>query len=307
MNMSTIIAQIGILFFAIALGFVGSKSGVMNEESNKHLSGLVVNLTLPCSILYSVMSNEHLLDNEQMVMLTGVAFLTVFALIALAALLVKVMKIAPEQIGVSKFMLIFTNSVFFGFPVIRVIFGSNAVFYAAVINMAFYLFCYTYGIMLVSNSKEKFKLRWKMLLTPMVAASLLSYVIYLLDIKVPAFLVNMLQFMDQVTSPLSMMTIGCGLAVVSLRSCMRAWRVYVALFVRMLIFPIIYFYLTGLLIDNRLILGVVTIVIAMPAPASTAMLCANYGGDQSVASSGVFFSTLLSLGTIPLLSMFLLN
>ena len=80
-----------------------------------------------------------------------------------------------------------------------------------------------------------------------------------------------------------------------------------ALFVRMLIFPIIYFYLTGLLIDNRLILGVVTIVIAMPAPASTAMLCANYGGDQSVASSGVFFSTLLSLGTIPLLSMFLLN
>ncbi|HHU89888.1 MAG TPA: hypothetical protein GXZ22_02380 [Clostridiaceae bacterium] len=307
MNMASIIEQMVVLLFASMLGFVGAKLNIMNDDSNKHLSRIVLNLTLPCSILASVFRNERLLSNSQTVLLTVIAFLTVGILIVVAIFLVKLLRIPSEQIGVTKFMLIFTNSIFFGFPVIRAIFGPNALFYAAIINMAFYIFCYTYGIVLVSGTKEKSHFSWKALLTPMVLASLLSYVIYFIDFQAPEFIVNALMFMDGVTSPLSMMTIGCALAAISFKKTIRAWRVYIVLIIRMLIFPFIYYFLIGLFIDNRLILSVATIITAMPAPASTTMLCANYGGDQTAASAGVLFSTLISLATIPLLSFFLLS
>lgn len=305
--MSAIITQMGILFFAILLGFAGAKCGVINADSNKHLSNIVLNLTLPCSILYSVLSNERTLSNQQVVLLTGLAIITVAVLIALASLLVKLLRIPVQQIGVAKYMLIFSNSAFIGFPVTRAILGSDAVFYTAIINMTFYVLNYTYGIILIRNSKEKYHFRWSDVLTPMVVASLLSYVIYFIDFQAPAFLASVLQFMDQVSSPLSLLTIGCALAAVSFRNTMGAWKVYVALLVRMLAFPILYYSLLGLFITNAMILGVIVIIVAMPAPAGTAMLCASCGVDQSVASSGVFFSTLVSLVSIPLLSLFLLN
>lgn len=307
MNMSAIIEQMVVLLFASMLGFIGAKYNIMNENSNKYLSQIVLNLTLPCSILTSVFRNERLLNNSQVVLLTVVAFLTVAILIVLAMFLVKLLRIPREQIGVTKFMVIFTNSIFFGFPVIRAIFGPNALFYAAIINMAFYIFCYTYGVLLVSGSEEKFHFSWKALLTPMVLASLLSYVIYFIDLQAPKFIVSSLLFMDGVTSPLSMMTIGCALAAMSFKKTIRAWKVYIVLLIRMLVFPFAYYFLMSLFIDNRLILSVATIITAMPAPASTTMLCASYGGDQTAASAGVLFSTLISLATIPLLSFFLIN
>lgn len=307
MDLSAIIQQMGILFFAVMLGFVGAKTNVMNEESNKHLSRIVLNLTLPCSIIYSVLDNERLLSNAQVALLTAAAFATVGVLIVFARFLVKLLRIPGEQAGVSRFMLIFTNSIFFGFPVIRAILGQDAVFYAGIFNMAFYIFCYTYGTVLVSGSKEKYRFSVKSLLTPMVLASLFSYVIYFMHLEAPQFVYHALQFMDKVTSPLSMMTVGCALAAVSLKSTKGFWRIYVVLIIRMLAFPTIYYYGMGLFISNRMILGVSTIITAMPAPASTTMMCAQYGGDQRAASSGVFFSTVISLVTIPMLSMVLLN
>lgn len=54
MNMIPIISQMAILFLTVGLGFIGAKTGCMNEDSNGLLSKIVLNLTMPCSILYSV-------------------------------------------------------------------------------------------------------------------------------------------------------------------------------------------------------------------------------------------------------------
>lgn len=309
MDFSGVFAQMEVIVLVIMLGYIGARLGVMNEDTNTHLSKMVLNITLPCSILYSVFKNERLLNNVQTLLLTVVAFLTVAVMIGFAVILVRLMRIPHGLAGVTKYMLIFTNSAFLGFPVIRVILGTNAVFYAAVINMAFYLMCYTYGIILVSDDKEKAHFHFKDILTPIIIASLVSYVFYFLDIKMPSFVTNVLQAMDNVTSPLSLITIGCSLASVALKNVMKPWKVYLAVLIRMIIFPVAYYYMMSLFIDNKLILSVATIITAMPAPAGTAMLCASYGGEESVkvASATVFLSTLISVVSIPLLSYFLLN
>ena len=85
MDMLPVVSQMGILFAAVALGFIGAKAGVLRADSNEQLSKLVLNLTLPCSVLYSAMDAEKLLSNGQILLLTLVACVTAGALVLLAA------------------------------------------------------------------------------------------------------------------------------------------------------------------------------------------------------------------------------
>ncbi|NCB06494.1 MAG: hypothetical protein EOM69_13355, partial [Clostridia bacterium] len=75
-------------------------------------SKLVLNLTLPCSVLYSALDAERLLDNRQILLLTLIACITAGVMVLLAAGLTRLFGIPPEQRGLSKFMLVFTNSAF---------------------------------------------------------------------------------------------------------------------------------------------------------------------------------------------------
>ena len=301
MDMLPVVSQMGILFAAVALGFIGAKAGVLRADSNEQLSKLVLNLTLPCSVLYSAMDAEKLLSNGQILLLTLVACVTAGVMVLLAAGLARLFGIPPEQRGVSKFMMIFTNSAFIGFPVLRVLFGASSIFYASIFNLVFMVLSYTYGVALIGG-RERTRISWRMALTPMVISSLLAYAIYLANFQAPEYVVSVLKFIDPVTSPLSLMTIGCALATQPMKGAFKAWRVHSALAVRMLAFPVAYYLLMSLFIDSSVILGVTTVIVAMPAAASTTMFCAQYGGDQALASAGVFLTTVLSVASIPLLA-----
>ncbi len=301
MDMLPVVSQMGVLFAAVALGFIGAKCGVLRADSNEQISRLVLNLTLPCSVLYSALDAERLLSNVQILQLTLIACITAGGMVLLAAGLVRLFRIPQEQRGVSKFMIVFTNSAFIGFPVLRILFGTSSIFYASIFNLAFMVLSYTYGVTLIGK-QEYARIQWRNALTPMVISSLLAYVIYMTDFHAPSFVVSVLRFIDPVTSPLSLMTIGCALAIFPMGGAFRAWRVHAALLVRMLAFPIAFYYLMRLFVPTPVILGVVTILIAMPAAASTTMFCAKYGGDQALSSAGVFLTTLLSIVSIPFLA-----
>ena len=66
--------------------------------------------------------------------------------------------------------------------------------------------------------------------------------------------------------------------------------------------PIFIALIMRLFISNQLMIGIVAIIVAMPAAASTTMFAAKYHGDQALASACVFTSTLASVVTIPLVS-----
>ena len=51
MDMTEVVSQMGILVFVMIVGFVCAKLGVTNSDSNKHLSNIVMNVLLVCTIL----------------------------------------------------------------------------------------------------------------------------------------------------------------------------------------------------------------------------------------------------------------
>jgi predicted permease len=54
-------------------------------------------------------------------------------------------------------------------------------------------------------------------------------------------------------------------------------------------------------------LGILTVEAAMPTATAATMLSLQYGGNDKLASEGVFLTTLFSVVTIPLLLFLLLS
>ena len=300
MDLSSIFTQMALLFTVIALGYIATKCRVLDANSNRHFSNLVICITNPCTVLHSVLAGEHVLTNGEVFQLTGFSFAVFGFMILVAPLVVKLLRV-KDDIGLYRFMIVFSNVGFIGFPVVRAVFGANAVFYAAIYNLVFQLVLYTYGVRQISKNPADRKIGWRMLCKPIIIASLLAYVFYLVDFQAPAFVVNAIGLVDQLTSPLSMLVIGCALAQVPVKNVFNNWRTYPFIAIKQLLLPVICFLVLRLFIQNELILGMLTIMTLMPIANMAAMFCAKYDGNQPLAASTTFVSTLFSLIGIPIL------
>ena len=70
--------------------------------------------------------------------------------------------------------------------------------------------------------------------------------------------------------------------------------------IRLLVIPAVVFAITAFLPIDGMLRGITVIMAGMPAPITTALLSAKYGGDEKYATGMVFLSTILSLITLPL-------
>lgn len=74
---------------------------------------------------------------------------------------------------------------------------------------------------------------------------------------------------------------------------------------RLLVFPVLAYLLLAPLLSERLLLASTVLLIAMPVAANTVLLSEEYDVDATLASQGVFLSTLLGCATIPLIDVLL--
>lgn len=300
MDISQMMSQLGILFFTAGLGFIGAKVGYIPREANQILSRLVLDLALACSVVYSAASSAYPLTNAQVGMLVLAATVTAVVLILLSKLFIHLFRIPAESVGVCEYMLIFSSSALMGYPVIRACFGTDALFYAAILNMVFTTLCYTYGISLVRGKTESGTSYWRELISPVIICSLLAWGIYVFRIQLPGFLVSCLGYMDQITSPLSMLIVGSTLAHAQHIRVNGFWRVFTLVALRMVFTPLLAYLILSGIFKNNMMSGIFVIFQALPAAVSTTMFCARFEKDGSLAAMCVLLSTILSAILLPL-------
>lgn len=59
----------------------------------------------------------------------------------------------PNDLGSYRFMLIFGNINYIGFPVLDALFGSTAIFYAAVVTIPFNILIFMFGVPIITSGK----------------------------------------------------------------------------------------------------------------------------------------------------------
>lgn len=304
MNIQAITQQMIVLFILLIVGFFAAKKGYMEPVFNKRLSALVINISTPALILSSVMGGERILGNTDIFILLGISIATYVAVILLSMLVPKLLRCQPSDASLMRFMTIFSNTGFMGFPVVAALFGQSAVFYASIFGLPFNFLVYSYGIKLVSGGKTGGFDR-KTLTSPCVVCSVLAIILYLLNIPFPELITLPLGYLADLTVPAAMLLIGASLAVVPLRSIFTEWRLYALSVIKLFLLPVLVYLVLRLLPIHEMMLKVTVVMWALPVATNATLLATQYGGDEAMASKGVLLTTLLSMATIPILMMLL--
>ena len=301
MNFDALSEQLILLFVLIFVAYFASKVKLLPANANSVIADLVVNITSPATVLYAVATSSHALSNTAVVGILGITAATLGAQMLLGWGFTSAFRLKGTTGGAYRFMLVFSNCGFLGYPVVRALFGADAVFVASMYNLIFQILSFTYGVRQVGGDPSSRQVSPKMFMTPMVITSVLALILYLINVPFHPMVVETLSLLDRITSPASMLVIGCALAAYPLKTIFGRWHVYLFCVMRLIVIPVIVWAVLRLFITDPLILGVMVVLSAMPAATNTVLLCAKYNGDESTAASGLFVSTLLSLLTMPVL------
>lgn len=304
------------LFAIVVVGYIAGKLGYMGGTFDKKLSKVVIDITCPALILSSAMTGE-LPDRRYILPLLGISVLTYVLLTGVALLLPRFLTKKKDDEGVIGFAMMFGNVGFMGYPIVASIFGHEAVFYAAVLNVVNTFTVFTVGTMLIvgknqeSTVEEKEMSQKKMLRkvlysTPMLSAYL-TMLIVALEIKdIPEFISQPLTMIGNITIPAALLIIGSSMSQLPLRALLGNSTIYTTTLMRLAILPIGIHYLMTLLGFSSFVVGINTVVIAMPVATYGTILCLRHGKDTTLITEVTFITTLLAMISIPLLVTWLL-
>lgn len=302
MQINVVINQVIILFLILFVGFYARKRNIITADMPGKLSNLMLQVTLPLQILSSFnfgLSKEILRNAFLLFVLSFLIHLFLMVIAKFAYL-----RYQEPVRNVLKYMTIFSNCGFMGFPVLQSIFGSKGVFYGAFYNIPFQILTLYYGVMIFTGKSDKNTLK-RIVTHPIIISVVVGMVLFLLKIQLPGPVSEAFAMAGSMTPSLSMLIVGSLLADVPLRGILRGSEVYLGSAMKLIVTPLMIYGLLRLLPLQKEVMQICVILTAMPAAANTAIYPARYGGDTMLASRLVSITTILSIITIPLILLLL--
>ena len=294
-----------ILLAIVVVGYVAGKLDYMGGDFDRRLSNIIIDFTCPALILSSTMGGT-LPDRGLILPLLGISLLTYLLLTAVAFGLPKFITKKNEYHGPVGFALMFGNVGFIGYPIVGALFGHQAVFYAAILNVVNTLAVFTIGVMLINGERQRLAFQPKILMSsPMMAAYLAILIVALGLDNIPDIISQPITMIGNITVPGALLIIGSSMSRLSWRTMLGSRVVYVTTAFRLLILPLIIYVLFRALGFDPMVVDLNTIIIAMPVATYGTILCLRYGKDSTLITEITFISTLLSVLTIPLVAQLL--
>lgn len=306
MNTWIVLQKVTILFIILMTGFTARKLKVFGEEATLGLNSLLIRILLPALILNSMQKpfSTTLFHESGIILL--VSFLYYGFTFGLSWIFVKMIRPNANASGAYRFMVMFSNVGFMGFPIIKAVLGPQYLFYASVFNLPFNLLIFTVGVMLLNENNHHFQADIKHMINPGSVAVIIGFLFFLTSFRMPFIIEEPIRLLGESTIPLSMFLIGALLAKGNLFELLRHWKLGILAVVRLLLIPIILWFALIPFFKVEIV-RVLVLISAMPAAAATPILAEEYGGNGQVAALGVFVTTLLSILSIPLVAFLILH
>lgn len=307
------------MFFIMLCGIVLFKAGLIDDKTVPRLSNILLMLVSPLMIFqsYQMDFDGHLMWGLG---LTLIAALTTFTvIIILTNILIRnteysrngisissAYNLQKNKIPVEKIALIYSNSGFIGLPLINGVIGQEGVFYMTAYLTVFNLLLWTHGVIVMGGAGD-FKTICRNLCTPTIIAIFAGVICFVTGIKIPAVIDNPIQYIANMNTPLAMLIAGANLAQSNIVSSLKSLRMYYLCALKLIIFPVIgmlILYIFNFQSFDFNVPFTVFIGMACPAGASAIMFAERYNKDSLYATEIFVLTTILSLITIPLLSIF---
>jgi len=334
-TLSILINQLGMFVIYILAGIILIRTKVLNRENMEVVSRLVIKLALPVMIFTNTVNG---VDKEMLfhsLSILGIAFFMYICLFGLSFLSGKMFHLQGDHQQLYSAMSAFGNIGFMGIPIVTSIFPERGMLYISVFTMIDQLMLWTVGVGLTSKAGDRVEkvseiqsscgqvkadrknvavgrsatdrtvdkrvsFDFKKLINPVTVAIVLSLIFILAGIQLPEILNTAFSKIGATATPLAMIYLGGVFACMDVRKYVCKLDYYGIVVIKMLIFPVIFYLIQGLLPISAEIRMTMTLTSAMPVMSSVVMMANAYGTDGDYAMGGILVTTVCSIVTLPL-------
>ncbi len=297
-----VLAKVASLFLMLVVGVLARFRRVITDEALDNLCKIVLSVTLPFLFIYvlSTRCTRDALSTLWMAPLFAASI--IFIGFAIGEVVGRLLKLPPKRKDAFTFLTSFQNSGFLAIPIALVLFGQEGVLTVVMFTLGFNFLYWTFGIWIFSRSSVPFSLKsFKNLINPAMAALILGILFGVFCVRLPRFFLDTSRILGDATVPLAMLVVGAILGTVKFRRGAEVKEMATLVFCRLILIPVIYLVLIGQFKGlPPLMRSILMLQACMPSASTSPLLARRYGGDYNLAASGVFFTTLFSIITIPI-------
>lgn len=314
-DISNAVFQMAILLIVTAVGYVAAKLAYLDMRVKDKITALLLNITLPCMIIASAGNLDASSLGMQVplsLLLGAVAF---FLWVLVAFLFNVVFRVPKQQRPLYYFMSVCSNTSFIGIPVADALYGESAALLCSVFIMATSTLMYSFGIALLvgggtdlsklKSSEDQIHAIIRAVISPLTVSALLAIALVFSGFKMPALVQESMDLIGSITPPVAMMLVGVIIANEKVGNVLREWRLYPYIIIRQLLASAGAYVVLSLFIADPVLLGIFTVMFAMPVGSMAPMFCASYGKDAVLPAKGTILSTVASFAIVPCLVAFI--
>ncbi|MCI8773268.1 MAG: hypothetical protein HFI50_04955 [Lachnospiraceae bacterium] len=314
MSITVVLEQMCIIMILIFTGAFLFRQKMLSEDTSRQLSGLIVNITNPAVLICSAFDDSPKVP-LQTLGLSLCVFVISYGILILFAYLIPLVLRVPNHARYSYRMLtVFGNVGFIGIPLASAVLGSGSLIFVSINNLIYNVLVYTYGISTLKKASiaqhpdaaptEPENILHKLVNAGTVSA-VLTIIFYLGDFNVPTIISSSLTYAGRTTTFLSMLVLGVSVAQMAPKDIFSHPKLYIFTLIRQILLPVSFTLLLGLFIKEPLILNTTALLLAVPAGNMPLMLSKQLHVNESTISQGIILTTLLSLVTIPVVTLFI--
>ena len=299
-----LVNQVVVMFLLLATGMILYKIGMITDEGNRQMAGVVLYVVAPLLILdtYSMEYDATITKNMLLGFVLSAISITIGILVSYG------LKVGSrkESYPTERFTVIFTNCGFMGIPLAQAVFGDIGVIYCTTYITMFNLFVWTYGLALMrGKSRERCGLKEKLkpFLTPTMFCIVIGLLVYFFQIPLPKQLKSAVGYISSMNTPLAMIVSGIYIAQGDLIGALKKGRVYAVSAMKCLVVPFFMIFVLLFLPFDEKLKTTILILSACPSGANGMLFANRFGGDAKTASNVFTVTTIAGILCIPLMVM----
>ena len=289
-------------------GYLLCRARMVRPEHMSSVSTILLYICGPCMFLNSLTRMEFSrLLSLRMLQFFLVTLLTMSVFLVLLFLLLG--KRRRDFTGrILSLATMMGNVGFFGLPIVQAAFpdAPEAAAYSCVFCASMNILAWTLGVFCLTGDRKYISLK-AAVVNPTVLSVALGLVLYFTRARdwMPELLQGGIQTMGSMSTALCMMILGVRLSTMSLKELFTQPTVWMAVLGKLIAFPLFGYALVWLIPFSPVFRASILILSGTPCASILLNLAEIHGNGQRLAANCALLSTLLSVITIPLLSLLL--
>ncbi|WP_251517115.1 MULTISPECIES: AEC family transporter [Staphylococcus] len=282
------------IFIMIGLGYILHKKFQLNLNT---LAKLNIYVFVPGYIFVKFYKTDFKFSMLLYIALFFVLYVLVLYIIGW--LITKLGNVEEGEATTLKNSILFFNSGNYGVPVNDLVFkGDPIAMSVQVIVLSLQnIFTFSYGIFAIQKIQVgKLKALLGYLKMPVLYALLFALILNYANIPIPKFIWTPANYVADAMIAIALILLGAQISKIKMK--LKWSRAYIFIFIRLVVGPVIAFFIIKIMGIDGVIAQTLFIASAMPTSVNSSVIAQEYDNNPELAAEIVFLSTLLSAITV---------